>query len=55
MEETKIVLSEETYSNYLCDHMKLEILRDLLSKTRTYDWENIIRGVLDIPKKEENE
>lgn len=55
MDETKIVLSETTYFDYLCDHMKLEILRDLLSRSATYTWENIIRGVLDIPEKEEKE
>lgn len=55
MEETKIILSETTYSNYLCEHMKLEILRDLLSKSETFMWTDIIRGVLDIPKTEDKE
>lgn len=53
MEEQKIVLSESTYSGYLSEHLKLEILRDLLMRSEPFTWENIIRGVLDIPKKEE--
>lgn len=55
MEETKIVLTETAYGNYLSSYLKLEILRELLSKTKSYEWETIIRGVLDIPVKEDQE
>ena len=54
-EETKIVLTETAYSNYLAIYWKWEILRDLLSKSATYQWVDIIRGVMDIPEKEDQE
>lgn len=47
-----IGLTESSYSNYLESYLKIKILRELLSKTKPYEWENIIRGVLDIPKEE---
>lgn len=51
-EQINIVLSQSTYSNYLSCYLKWEILRDMLSKTAGFQWESIIRGVMDIPKED---
>lgn len=53
MEETKITMTETAYSNYLSAYLKLEILKELLMKSKTYDWVTICRGVLDIPEVKE--
>ena len=38
---------------YFEAYYRLAILREILAKLPTYEWEAVIRGVLDIPKKEE--
>lgn len=38
---------------YLEAYYRLAILREILSKLPVYEWETVIRGVLDIPEKEE--
>lgn len=52
-EEINIVLSQSTYINYLSCYLKLEILRDMLVKSKPFQWESIIRGAMDIPEKED--
>ena len=52
MDNINIVMSQETYSHYMEVEIKWNILRDILSKSQPYTWENLIRGVMDIPKEE---
>ena len=51
--DQKVIVSVDTYSNYLDAMLRMSLLRDVLSVTPEYNWEFIIRVMLDIPNKEE--
>lgn len=43
----------ENCETYIAAYYRLTILREILENLPTYEWETVVRGVLDIPKKEE--
>lgn len=55
MNDQKIAMSLESYSNYLDAMIRISILRDVLRETPPYNWETVVRTVLDIPKEVKNE
>ncbi len=48
MDEPKVVVSLETYSNYLEAIMKLQLLRETLPSISEYEWPKVITKVLYI-------
>lgn len=55
MNEQKVIVTVDTYSNYLDAIIRVSLLRDMLRGAPVYNWEYIIRVVLDIPKEEADE
>ena len=53
MNDQKVIVSVDTYSHYLDSMLRMSMLRDVLRETPTYNWESIIRVMLDIPKERE--
>lgn len=55
MNDQKITMSLGSYSNYLDAMVRMSMLRDVLRETPPYNWEPIVRVMLDIPKEGKNE